>query len=367
MVTVSRLALHEQIAKALRRELRTKYKPGSRLPAESELAKRFEVSIVTVREAMLQLSQEGLIERRHGSGTYVLETPPQTTVALVVSEAILRGQATYFFHYLSRRLQELLSANGIGTRFYLGQFEGGTQSSPETAQVLKKDVETGRVHAAVHICAIPPPEWCRFLEEHDVPVIGEGEGSAYGVGNDCEGMVREAVRLLARSGRRRVAFMQRPVQRESEITNGQFLAPFVEEMARQGLLVRKDWVFGSISPVKVGSDWERFRRLWLEGVERPDGVLIVDDHLYCDAAPAIMALGVRIPAELLVVTHANRGSDICYPFPTLRMEFDPEAHAQVMVEMLRRLLAGQKVERPHVLVPFTWVGMETLECALRVP
>jgi GntR family transcriptional regulator len=45
--------------------------PGSRLPAEVDLARALGVSRTSLREALLQLEQEGTIARRHGYGTFV--------------------------------------------------------------------------------------------------------------------------------------------------------------------------------------------------------------------------------------------------------------------------------------------------------
>jgi GntR family transcriptional regulator len=44
--------------------------PGSPLPAQRELADEFGVSIMTLRQALQLLTDEGLIETRHGSGTF---------------------------------------------------------------------------------------------------------------------------------------------------------------------------------------------------------------------------------------------------------------------------------------------------------
>lgn len=49
---------------------------GSRLPPERDLAERFGVSRPTVREAMIALEIQGLVEVRHGSGVYVAEHVP---------------------------------------------------------------------------------------------------------------------------------------------------------------------------------------------------------------------------------------------------------------------------------------------------
>lgn len=49
------------------------FPPGTRLPGERELAERFEVSRVTIREAEIALQAIGRIEIRTGSGVYVCE------------------------------------------------------------------------------------------------------------------------------------------------------------------------------------------------------------------------------------------------------------------------------------------------------
>ncbi len=49
------------------------YAPGDYLPSEQQLAERFGVSLITVRSAMAGLIDKGLVERRRGKGTMVVE------------------------------------------------------------------------------------------------------------------------------------------------------------------------------------------------------------------------------------------------------------------------------------------------------
>ncbi|MFI1204398.1 GntR family transcriptional regulator [Streptomyces sp. NPDC020883] len=65
-------AAYERIADELRAAIRAgRPAPGERLPAETALAERFGRSVPTVREALRALRDEGLVERRHGIGTFV--------------------------------------------------------------------------------------------------------------------------------------------------------------------------------------------------------------------------------------------------------------------------------------------------------
>lgn len=50
-------------------------RPGSRLPAERDLAVKIGVSRPTVRAGLRALAAMGIVKTRHGSGTFILETP----------------------------------------------------------------------------------------------------------------------------------------------------------------------------------------------------------------------------------------------------------------------------------------------------
>lgn len=73
--------LYQQVAGAIAEAIRDGvHKPGQRLPSERDLAEDYKVSRPTVREAMIALEIQGLVEARHGSGVYVTDAPrPQAS------------------------------------------------------------------------------------------------------------------------------------------------------------------------------------------------------------------------------------------------------------------------------------------------
>ncbi len=71
--TVEPQRLYRQIAEQLRQLIaRGEFQVGARLPAERDLASQLGVSRPSVREALIALEVEGIIEVRTGSGIYVL-------------------------------------------------------------------------------------------------------------------------------------------------------------------------------------------------------------------------------------------------------------------------------------------------------
>lgn len=70
--TESASPLYRQLMQRIRVDIeKGKYPEGSRIPPEHELEQLYQVSRVTVRRALAELTEEGLLERKQGKGTFV--------------------------------------------------------------------------------------------------------------------------------------------------------------------------------------------------------------------------------------------------------------------------------------------------------
>jgi GntR family transcriptional regulator len=73
------VALHRQLFLVLHDEIgRGALAAGDALPTEQSLCDQFGVSRITVRRALADLADAGLIERRHGIGSFVTDRTPPT-------------------------------------------------------------------------------------------------------------------------------------------------------------------------------------------------------------------------------------------------------------------------------------------------
>lgn len=61
------------------------YSPDSRLPSIEQLAKKHNVTSVTLRKAALRLADEGILDIRHGSGIYARKSESKNQMSKVVS------------------------------------------------------------------------------------------------------------------------------------------------------------------------------------------------------------------------------------------------------------------------------------------
>ncbi len=78
--------LYQQLATIFIEKIENgEYVAGSQLPTEAELQKQYDVSRVTVRQALKTLADRELIERRTGKGTFVAEKKLMRKISTVMS------------------------------------------------------------------------------------------------------------------------------------------------------------------------------------------------------------------------------------------------------------------------------------------
>ena len=82
MVSPVYIQIHNQIKKDIEAG---KWKIGEKIPSERELAENFSVSRMTLRQAIQTLVDEGILERKIGSGTFVARKKVQEKMSGITS------------------------------------------------------------------------------------------------------------------------------------------------------------------------------------------------------------------------------------------------------------------------------------------
>ena len=84
---ISSKRLYRQIADQLAELVRKgEFKPGDRLPSERDLSQQFSVSRASVREALIALEIDGLVDVRVGLGVFVNAAPAANSQTAVLAE-----------------------------------------------------------------------------------------------------------------------------------------------------------------------------------------------------------------------------------------------------------------------------------------
>ena len=160
----TRRSLRHSLAQELRtRILAGEWRPGDRMPSEPELARRRTVSRSSMRAAITMLEEDGVVSRKHGSGTYVTHRPALP-------------------HDLGRNfgVSSLIRSTGMtpGTE----EESSGTEPAP-AAVAAALGVPEGepvsalrRVRTANGRRVVDVADWCRVehIAPEDLPGISEG-------------------------------------------------------------------------------------------------------------------------------------------------------------------------------------------------
>src|SRR5262245_4357369 len=133
--------LSEQVVAELERTILEEYpEPGARLPKESELADRFHVSRIVIREAMKILEERGVVQVRAGRGTMTMAPSPERVKASLLR--LFRDQPIPTLHEMERmmELREVLEETVAGL--------AAVRATPEDLQQISKALDdmaaTGR-------------------------------------------------------------------------------------------------------------------------------------------------------------------------------------------------------------------------------
>jgi GntR family transcriptional repressor for pyruvate dehydrogenase complex len=154
-----------EIVEMIRAVIETlRLKPGDRLPGERQLAARFGVSRGSVREALQYLAIMGLLEIRHGGGSYLKAS------ALVHTRHWWRRWVVDNRVKVLETLELRLGAEAFAARL------AAQRAGPEDLDRL-----VGAMRAMRAVCASPPVDTARFvecdIEFHDAMLQAAGNGT----------------------------------------------------------------------------------------------------------------------------------------------------------------------------------------------
>lgn len=351
---MNRQSLSGQLADRLRRKIGQGGFGEGRLPTVRELARLHGVSVITVREALASLKQQGLIAVRHGSGIYVNARRETRPVALVAKADVTRTYFSDFSLLLLQHLQIALHRNGLRARLYLRTRDPRGDLSESDAPDLLNDLQNGELGGVIAVNGRLHARWLDAIRQLQIPQIG-GEDAPYPARFDTETALRQAAAWLAAAGRRRVAVLEWARRRDPSPERAACPYPIREALERAGLEYDERRCAQAFHPLDGGAGWEAFRELWVARTEKPDALIVTDDVLFRDLVQAVQELRIRVPEQLMLVVMTARGIALRSPFPVARIEMDPEALAAGVADAMARLMRGETLPPKAAVLPCAFI------------
>lgn len=288
-----------------------RWRCGMRLPTKLELQQRFSTTSATLQKSLDILQTTGFIVTRGRAGTFVAARPPHLCRFGLVFPS---GHLSRFWTALIQEAAALEKRSDWRLPAYYG-IDGHVDV--EDYERLVSDLRAQRL-AGLILTVLPSQlEDTPLFEQPGLPRIAIAPPDLPNVGYlrlDPRSFVEKALDHLQAHGCRRIAILVTP---QMEVS---YASEFAEGMIARGMTTQPWWIQPQ-DPAFLH---------WMPNVvtgllrgapgERPDGLIITDDHLVEQATAVLRGEGFRVPDDLRIVAHCN------YP------------------------------NMPHSAVPVTWLG-----------
>ena len=350
-----------RVADILRREIAEGvFQDGQVLMTEEELRCRFGVSRQTVRQAIAQLEDDGLVDRRRGSGTYVRHGPRKRQGLLHVG--VLTSYITdYISPNILSGIETVMNQHGVVMNL------SATLNDPRMEKNILARMTDGQVDGLiVEPCrsaeGTPNADCYRHLAERNVPVIfmnayyPELKGMPHVIMDDAGGGRAAAAEILKRGYRKPGCVFKTDDMQGAERGRG-----FLEEMKEQGMEIPEENILFFTTEDRMDLFDTPAGRRFLEQAENPetmDSVACYNDIFAVRLMEAMRKRGNRKPRELGIIGFDNAMvSEMTRPALTT-LGHPKEAFGSLVAEKLLRMMDG--VRQESVRMPWRLVERDSL-------
>jgi len=320
-----------------RRIARNEWPTDTALPTVAQMEKAYGCHRHTVLRALKELQAQGYLSVEQGRGTFVRRQRVAPYVGMLFGDDILNPQSTPFCSLLAKAAQDFFHGQRCELKYYIEHphlLDEGVLDRD-----LVEDSQRGRLHGLITAGSNLPQAMTPRMTQQlalrpqllpwvDISVF---DTAAHRVTADRVELMTIGLDFIREQGRHRVA----AIGLGNDIATDD-LTPFHELVQQRGLTTRPEWI-SRRKKFAEQDGYEGMQAIW-QAADKPDALLVMDDISARGAVQAMLGLGIRVPEDLLVISHANKGSGIFYPLAFPKIEYDPVEFMTRAGEMMIELM-----------------------------
>lgn len=364
------MAKYGAILEVIRKEIADgRYDSDQRLPTEAQLVARFGVSRPTVARALRELQDEGIVERRAGSGTYLKSGAARDAGLLGLIVPSL-GNTEIFDPICAEiaRQAHLAHYALLWSGSWPDTAEARAQQAEELCHRYIRERVSGVFFAPVEL--LPQDELVNerivtALDEAGVPVVlldrdmykfpRRSRYDLVGIDNFAAGF--DMAGHLIKLGCRHICFVELP---HSAATVDLRIAGWREAMVRAGLECGPDRVFAG----DVGREDFVRKVIGRDGVQ---AIICANDATAATLLQTLTKLGLQVPRDVRLAGFDDLRYASLLAVPLTTMHQPCEAIGQAAVEAMRERIRGPTMARREILLDATLVVRQSCGAQLPAP
>jgi len=327
----------------IKNKIKQNIKNGSitgKLPGERVLAKQLNVSYMTVRKAIMELVEEGILYKFTTKGTFVShrKMSPKIThnIGFFIDEKIREGISSPYYSLIFKALEKEITKNG----YNLILFSDSDNLNPLNN---KKKID-GAI-----ICCFPRIENKIQEIKKLLPIVlldnTASDKSIPSVTIDNFNSCRECTKYLWSLGHKRIGFISGLM--DSDVSKDRFLG-YKSALNDNGLEEDKTLIFKGDYSYESG---EKGAEYFLALPKPPTAIICANDSMAIGAMKMIREKGLNIPEDISVIgfDDIEVASKVFPPLTTIAAPI--KEIADKSVTMLLSAINGNDLDYQHVILP----------------
>ncbi len=293
--------LYLKVKKDLLRKIESgKFAEGGLLPTEKELCKLYKVSQITVRRAVGELTQENILVRQQGKGTFIRRHETGAQVKTILALIPLAANTFFYDEFYGpvwKGMEE--EANVSGCNLVFSSHSSDLKHKRDLLKTINSDMHSG----IIVINELDHQLLYGLKERFPVVLVDYSLTDFFSVMSDNEGGAFEATSHLASLGHRKIACLTVP-----SFGNSYPLRVSGYRKALEAFSIKDDFVFrqdikdtedkGINAMEKLG--YESCRKM-LKSKKGITGIFAVSDAVAIGAMEALKKEKIRVPEEISIV------------------------------------------------------------------
>jgi GntR family transcriptional regulator of arabinose operon len=350
--------IYREIARTLAAAIEDgRYPPGTRLPAETTLARQLGVSRGTLREALDLLRREGRIESVRARGNFVRSpTARKPSERRRVVGVLVPSVAKPYVNELLAGIEDALHDRGYS--MIVGS--SGSTRAQQAGRVDRILAEGASGLIAYPIDYEPDPELFKRLAGDGLPIVLVDR---HLVGYDFDAVLPDnvggafaAVSHLVELGHRRIAFVATDNLATTSVAER--LQGYQQALLVAGIELDPQLVFTRLPvPRAWPRDWRAPARDNIVAIARflsraeASAVFALHDHLAIEVIEAARSLGLDVPADLSVAGFDDDPLAEAFSVPLTTVAQPRERIGRIAATLVVDRIEGRRQDIERIILP----------------